>query len=142
MTPGSENVDTLRRWSDTYQRAGFEGAAGLVEEIFDPEVEFSPLLAREVERRTYRGHDGVRAFFEELGDTLGDLRYSASEFEVVDDNVILLLTTLSGTGRGSAVPVGQDLALVYEFRDGLVVRFTAYGSRDEAFQAAQEVLRA
>ena len=135
------NVASLRLWNDNYQGHGLEATRRVIDEVFDPEIEFSPLLAREVEGRAYHGRDEVRAFFEELNDMLGGMRYSESEYQVVSDDVIVLLTTLSGTARGSDVPVEQDLALVCEFRDGLVLRLTAYGSRDEALEAAQEAVR-
>ena len=49
---------------------------------------------------------------------------------------------MEGVGRGSDVPVGQDLGLVYEFRDGLVMRLTAFGSHEEAMSTAMEAQRA
>jgi ketosteroid isomerase-like protein len=133
-----ENIERVRRWNDTYESEGFERAQRLIEEIFDPEVEFSPLLARELEGRTYHGHDGLRSFFRELNDTLGEIRYENPELHPAGDDVIVLFTRLVGTGRGSTVPLGLDLGMVYEFEDGLVRRLTAYGSRDEALRAAQE----
>jgi len=142
VTAGGTNLEVVRRWSDTFRDEGYEAAMDLVEEIFDPEVEFSPLLAREIEGRTYRGHDGLRAFFRELNEMLGGVRYEPAEYEPVSDDVIVLFTRIVGTGRGSTVPVGQDLAMVYEFRDGLIRRMTAYGSRQAALRAAQEAQHA
>jgi hypothetical protein len=142
MTTRQRNLERLRRWNDTFESEGFEGAERIVDDIFDPEVEFSPLLAREVEGRTYHGRGELRAFFRELNETLEEIRYAPSEYHPVSDDVIVLLTRLAGTGRGSAVPIGQDLGMVYEFQDGFVRRVTAYGSYDEAFRAAREAERA
>jgi ketosteroid isomerase-like protein len=139
---GEANLEAIRRWSDTFRDRGFEAALAMVDEIFDPEVEFSPLLARELEGRTYRGHDGLRDFFSELNEMLGGVHYEPAEYEPVADDVIVLLTRIIGTGRGSAVPIGQDLCMVYEFRDGLVRRMTAYSSREEAFEVARKAARA
>ena len=136
------NLELLRRWNDAFEGEGLEAAERLVDEVFDPEIEFSPLLAREVEGRTLRGREELRAFFRELNDALGGIRYAASEFQPVGDDVIVLLTRLIGKGRGSAVEIGQDLGVVYEFQDGLVRRMTAYGSHDEALTAAREAQRA
>jgi mRNA-degrading endonuclease YafQ of YafQ-DinJ toxin-antitoxin module len=55
---------------------------------------------------------------------------------------IVVFTRLEGVGQGSDVPVGQDLGLVYEFRDGPVIRLTAFGSHDDAMRASQVVQRA
>jgi ketosteroid isomerase-like protein len=142
MTAAQENIERVRRWNDTFESEGFEAAERVIDEIFDPEVEFSPLLARELEGRTYHGHDGLRTFFRELNDTFGEIRYEQPEFHPVGDDVVVLFTRLVGTGRGSTVPLGLDLGMVYEFDDGLVRRLTAYGSRNEALRAAREAQRA
>src|SRR6266496_4897456 len=140
---GQSNLETLRRW-DARTRAeydeerGLDGALELLPEIFDPQVEFSPWLAREVEHRTFHGHDGLRRFFRELQEMLGEVRYAPAEFHPVSDDLIVAFTRLEGVGQGSDVPVGQDLGLVYEFRGGLVTRLTAFGSHDEAMRAAKE----
>jgi ketosteroid isomerase-like protein len=138
MTVRESNLASLQRWYETYVGRGLDPARDLIDEIFDPDVEFSPWLAREVERRTYHGREGLREFFRELAEMLDDVRYAPPEYQPVSDDVIVVLTRLEGAGRGSAVPVGQDLGLVYEFRGGLVKRLTAYGSHDEAFKAARE----
>ncbi len=141
------NLEILQRWYaqtvDVYDGGSdLEATLDLIPEIFDPEVEFSPWLAREVEHRTYHGHDGLRTFFRELEEMLGQVRYAPAEFHPLSDDVIVVLTRLEGVGQASDVPVGQDLGLVWEFRDGLVVRLTAFGSHVEAMRAAQEVQRA
>jgi hypothetical protein len=138
MAPAQSNLATIRRWSDTFRDEGFEAALGMIEQIFHPEVEFSPLLAREIEGRTYHGHAGLRAFFNELNEMLGGVHYEPAEYVPVGDDVIVLLTRIIGTGRGSSVPIAQSLCMVYEFRGGLIRRMTAYGSREEALAAAQE----
>jgi ketosteroid isomerase-like protein len=146
MTGGQDNLDTVRDWyartESRYEGGGLQAASELIPEIFDPEVEFSPWLAREVEQRTYHGHDGLRTFFGELQDMLGEVRYASPEFHALSDELIVVFTRMEGVGRGSDVPVGQDLGLVYEFQDGLVIRLTAFGSHDEAMRAAQEHQRA
>jgi ketosteroid isomerase-like protein len=142
VTADRSNLETVREWyvrsENQYEGGGLEAASGLIPEIFDPEIEFSPWLAREVEQRTYHGHDGLRTFFGELQDMLGEVRYAPPEFHPLTDDVIVVFTRLEGVGRGSDVPVGQDLGLIYEFRDGLVIRLTAFGSHEEALNAAKE----
>jgi hypothetical protein len=142
MTARQQNLELLRWWNDTYEREGFAGAERIVDEVFDADVEFSPLLAREIEGRTCRGCDELRAFHRELNETLGEVHYAPAEYHQVSDEVIVLLTRILGTGRSSAVPIGHDLGLVYEFRGGLVRRVTAYGSHQEALSAASVEQRA
>jgi ketosteroid isomerase-like protein len=136
------NLETVRRWYaqtvEVYREGGgLEAALDLIPEIFDPQVEFSPWLAREVEHRTYHGHEGLRTFFQELREMLGRVRYGPPEFHPLGDDLIVVFTRLEGVGQGSDVPVGQDLGLIYEFRGGLVTRLTAFGSHEEALRAAK-----
>jgi ketosteroid isomerase-like protein len=146
VTAAQSNLETVREWysrtTERYESGGLEAAVELIPEVFDPDVEFSPWLAREVEHRTYHGHEGLRTFFQELQDMLGEVRYAPPEFRPLSDDLIVVLTRLEGVGQGSDVPVGQDLGLVYEFRDGLVTRLTAFGSHEEAMRAAEEVQHA
>ena len=138
MMAPRDNLESVQRWYEAYEGKGLEPAEDLIDEVFDPDVEFSPWLAREVERRSYHGRDGVRAFFSELGEMLGDVRYAPPEYRPLNENLIVVLTRLEGAGRVSALPVGQDLGLVYEFEAGLVTRLTAFGSHEEALRAAEE----
>ena len=50
---GTTNLETVQRWYEQtggeYETRELEGLDELLPEIFDPEVEFSPWLAREVE---------------------------------------------------------------------------------------------
>jgi ketosteroid isomerase-like protein len=137
------NIEVVRGFSETFNRDGAEAALALLDHACDPGVEFSPLLAREVEgRRSYRGPDEIRTFFRELHDLLGDASYELHGCHAVGDDVVIAFTRLFGKGRGSRVPIGQDLAMVFEFRDGLIQRFVASGTREEALEAAQEATRA
>ena len=141
VTAREANLEVLRRWNDTYQRDGADAALEIVPEVFAEEAEFSPLLAREVEGRSYHGHEGIRSFFRELNEILRGVQYETSEYHPVTDEVIVLVTRMTGNPRGTT-PISQDLALVYEFQDGRVRRLTAYGSLDDALEAAQELARA
>jgi ketosteroid isomerase-like protein len=141
VTLREANLEVLRRWNDTYLEQGAEAALGIVPEVFTEDADFSPLLAREVEGRSYQGHDGIRTFFRDLDETLGGVHYEASEYHPVSEEVIVLVTRMTGNPRGTT-PISQDLALVYEFEGGRVRRLTAYGSLNEALEAARQVANA
>ena len=147
MSEAPDNLQALKRWTrhnhEVYDEGGdLEAALALIPEMFDPEVEFSPWLAREIEHGTYRGHDGVRRFFEELRDMLGPVAFAPEEFHPLTDDLIVVFTRLEGIGQQSDVPVGTDLGLLYEFHDGLVIRLTAFGSHEEALSAGKEKVAA
>jgi len=122
-----ENVEKVRRGIDAFN-AGDDDAA-LV--LYDPEVEIQTLLGHQ-----YHGHDGFRAGAAELRDTLVGLAMEVEELIDVGHSVVCTLR-LGGRGRSSGVehPGGVRFAIVYTFRDGLVVAQRSFRSKDEALEA-------
>jgi ketosteroid isomerase-like protein len=139
VTPPETNVERLEALFEDLSEAGIDALLERVEEICDPDVEFSPAMARQLEGEgTYRGFEGVRTYFAETKEVLSDLRYTDGEFRAIGDDVLLVYARLLARGRGSDLPIEQELGVVCEFRDGLIRRYTAYITRDEALRAAQE----
>ena len=136
------NLTAIQRAWEARESEGFDAGAAVLGEMLHPEVEFSPWMGREVEQRVCRGPEEVRQFFVELDDTLGELRYENRRYEQPGDDVVVVLTRLTGVPRGGTTRIEHDLGLVFEFEDGVVVRVTAYGSHDEALEAARELVHA
>ena len=65
------------------------------------------------------------------------IHFDPERFFDVDDERVLVFVRVSATGQGSGVPVELGGAHEFTVRDKLVVRFKAYGSRDEALEAAR-----
>ncbi len=131
------NADKLERLYDTFEHDGVGAAAQLIEELFDPGVEFNPLQHGDAGGRTYRGLEGMAGFFGELHGQIGDVQYEAPQFHPVGEELVVAFTRLVGRERGTSIPIRQDLALVYEFENGRVLRVNAYGTPAEALEAAQ-----
>ena len=131
------NADKLQRLWDAFDAEGRDGAARLLDQVYDTDVEFNPLPAEEVGGRPYRGLEGVIAFFGELDASFTEVRYDAPQFHQVGEELVVVLTRLVGTARDTGLPLRQDLSLVYEFRSGLAWRVTAYEAPAEALEAAQ-----
>ena len=70
-----ENVEILNNAFAAINRSDLSGLLSLT----DSEVEFHSLIA-EAEGQTYRGHDGVREWWEQVKGSLGGLRFEAEEF--------------------------------------------------------------
>jgi ketosteroid isomerase-like protein len=137
MTVSRSNAEKLRKLYEAFDFGGAEAAGPLLNEIFDSEVEFNPLESAEAGGRTYRGRDGVVAFFGELSEALEGVRYEPPQFHPVGDDLVVVFTRLVGTKRDTAMPMRQDLSLVYEFFDGRARCVTAYDSPAEALEAAE-----
>ena len=136
-TPKRSNAEKLRILYEAFDFGGAKAAAPLIEETFHADVEFNPLEAKSAGGRTYRGLEGVAAFFGELGEALEGVRYEPPQFHPVGDDLVVVFTRLVGTERDTAMPLRQDLSLVYLFAGGLVQCVTAYDSPAEALEAAE-----
>jgi hypothetical protein len=65
-----------------------------------------------------------------------DAEWIVREGMDADEDRVVALTRQSGTGKGSGVPVELDLGLIYELKDGRVIRITNYLTHAEALEAA------
>ena len=137
MTEPDSNVSRIQRLWDTFENEGPDAAYELIDEIFDPDVEFNPLRTADVGGGTYRGHDGVRGFFGEMTEALRHVRFEPPQYHAVGDDMVIVFTRLIGSERQDPMPIAQDLALVYEFSEGRVRCVTAYDSPAEALEAAE-----
>jgi ketosteroid isomerase-like protein len=138
MSDEAMNVERVKRFWQVFEDEGIEGAGALVSETFHPDVEFNPLQAGHAGGRTYRGWDGMRAFFDELHEDFEEVTYEPPQFHPVGDDTVVAFSLLVGLARDTAIPLRQDLPLVYEFtEDGLVRSVTAYESPAEALETAQ-----
>lgn len=97
------------------------------------DVEFHSALAA-TEGRIYRGHEG-------LGQYLDDSEQAWSSFRLDVDNVldageaVVLLMRVVATGRGSGIPVEQEMGAVLEFEGERVRRYISHLDRDDARRA-------
>jgi ketosteroid isomerase-like protein len=131
------NAEKLRTLYEAFDLGGAEAAGPLIPQTFHADVEFNPLEASGAGGRTYRGLEGVASFFGELDQALEEVRYEPPQFHPVGEDLVVVFTRLVASERDSSIPLRQDLALVYEFREGLVRCVTAYESPAEALEAAE-----
>lgn len=124
------NVEVVQRLFDMFAEGGIEPTLS----VMDPSVviEIPPDMSAEPD--TYRGHAGVRHYFEGFDGMLEDVRYEAIELTPVGDRV-LVHTYLSGRGVSSGLDVGIDAYVVHELAGGKIVRIRPYPDRESA-QAA------
>jgi hypothetical protein len=123
--------------SDAIQRRDDESAARLIPEFWHPECEWRPLIAGVEGTRSYRGHAGVRQFFDDLTSSF-EVNYRDRRFIEVGESVVFL-STMELRGRGSDVDVERELGVVYEFDGELIKRATAYESHQAALDAAEGI---
>jgi ketosteroid isomerase-like protein len=128
--PG-ENVERLR--------AAFEAFnSGEMERIFaftHPEFEAEVPAELSAEPDTYRGHDGIRRYFESFEEAMDDIRFEPERFWEAGEKVVVT-ARLTARGRQTAIPVEQRFAQVWTIRDGQALSIDTYASLADALRAA------
>ena len=127
-----ENVEKVRR--------GFEALASddieQMLEVVHPEIELIPLSGKLVERRAYRGHDGVREWDRARRETWA-LEFVPEEYADLGENVVVHGSVRS-RGHGSGVELDTPVSWLFEFSEGKIVRLEAFLERGEARSAAAQ----
>jgi ketosteroid isomerase-like protein len=91
---------------------------------------------------TYRGFDGFQQWIKEWEDAWGEVRYELQDVIEVGDGLVVIPAHIVAKGAGSGVETDNVFGWMFQFRDGRVVRFHAYGSVDEAMEAAKNLAEA
>lgn len=109
--------------------------------VWSPDCEWHPFLTARVEGDPgYHGHNGMRAWFEDVDEMFSEMHVELGRFRQVGDR-LLVLGQMTATGRVSGVVVSSEVAWVMELRDDKLRRGWAYMSHEEAKRAAEEATR-
>ena len=126
-----ENVEIVRRIVDAIEDRRWEEAMRQLA----PDIELHGTVGGLTEGSVWRGPEQVRDFFEQDSEAWHERRLDTEQFIDAGDCVVVLLHEFR-RGKGSGVEMETDTAMVYEVRDGRVVRIQGYMDRDEALEAA------
>ncbi len=103
-------------------------------ELMDPEIEFNSLVA-EAEGGTFRGHDGVRDWWNRVRQSLGGLRYDIGQPLDLGDGLVLTRVVISGTIADVEVP--QEMWNLAEVRNGKAAWWAVSRTQQEARDDAE-----
>lgn len=123
----SENVEIVRRGFAAFNRDGVEGIIPFIDPDF--EATTPPDLASEPD--TYRGHDGIRRWFESFQDVMEGIRWDAGAFHEEAGRVVVEFT-LRARGKTTGLDFGQQAVMVWELRDGKAIGLELYPTIEEA----------
>jgi ketosteroid isomerase-like protein len=127
----TENVVLIRRAFDTFNARDLDGFLDLM----DPEVEFTPFERAIEGLGPYRGHDGVRAWWEEAFEALPNFQVQPHEIRALGD-VTLTHGRLRGEGASSGAAFDRELWHVARWRDEKQVWWSAFETEADALEAA------
>jgi ketosteroid isomerase-like protein len=129
-----ENVETARRAFEAFNRAFAEGTDDLYA-LLDPDVEWIPINAL-LEGTTYRGHQGVRQWIEDVKRDWAVFEAKPEDFLDLGDDGVLALGSWRARGRGGDVLLDfPQAAWLGRVREGRIVRMQSFTERKEALEA-------
>ncbi|HWG08682.1 MAG TPA: nuclear transport factor 2 family protein [Solirubrobacteraceae bacterium] len=121
-----ENVEIVRAAIEQWNRGEMDAVA------FHPDVEWLPL--RSATEGTYRGIAGIERFRADTEQTFGKFEL---RFELVDlGDQVLAWGTIEVQAAQSGIEMSIPTGGLVELRNGLIVRWEDFGSRENALQAA------
>jgi ketosteroid isomerase-like protein len=124
-----ENVDLVRRVFDTWKLGGVDQME--IRSVYHPDVEFLPLRA--ATEGGYRGIAGIERFVadtEEIFDRF-DFHYDLLDL----GGRVLAWGEIQLRAKGSGIEMDIPIGGVFEFRDGKIVRWEDFGSKQRALEA-------
>jgi ketosteroid isomerase-like protein len=125
-----ENVELQHRIIDAFNRRDLRTFLALT----DPDVEFTPYEVFLEGGEPYRGHAGVRRWWEDAFAVLPNL--SAEVYEIRDlGSRNLVHGCLRAHGAGSGAPIERTMWLGVEWRDEKTVWWCGFDSEVQALEA-------
>jgi ketosteroid isomerase-like protein len=106
-----------------------------------PDCEWHPFLtAREEGDPGYHGHNGIRAWFEDIDEMFTEIHVDLSEYRQIGDR-LLVLGQMKATARATGAEAKSEVAWVVEPRGDKLQKGWSYGSHEDGERAAQEATR-
>ena len=128
----ARNLETLQRYHDLLnetQEPPFE--------LFHPELEIHMFRGSPIPG-PYFGHEGLRQWRDDTFDVIEEWRLELDEvISGEDPDTMVVMERFIGRMKHTDLPANFPLAVVVNFRDGLIARFQGYRERDEALEAAR-----
>ena len=129
-----ENVEIVRTAYAAMSARDFDALT----KVTDSEWVFDFSRAIGPQKGVYRGHEEIAQFGAATEEAVERFELSPIEFLVGSASQIVVRHHLSAKGRGSGLELDRvpDATLLWELRDGKVIKTTLYNSRAEALGAA------
>ena len=123
---GRSDIDVVREVYAAFAARDIER----VEAVLDPDVVFIAVTGGIIGRtEPYRGHEGMREYFRDVGRVWDELVLTPREFEEVGDAI---LVTGRVSARSPSRMISGSTGWVWRVRNGLVVYVRVYASAAEA----------
>jgi ketosteroid isomerase-like protein len=125
-----ENVEIVGRVYAAFNSEDLERILALMHPDFETAVppELSP------EPDTYRGHNGIRRYFDSFREAMNEIRFDQGDSRGSGASVVVAVR-LSAKGRSTGILVEQHLGQVWTVRNGKATHVRSYASYPDALTA-------
>jgi ketosteroid isomerase-like protein len=127
------NVDLVREGMESWSRGDLEGTLALI----DPEIVWRPVTAWPGIQPEYRGHAGVRRFWDAFRDPWETITLEAERIRELDERMVLTRSHFRARGRASGVTTEVVLHTVWTLEEGKLMRFESFTDEHAALEAAR-----
>jgi ketosteroid isomerase-like protein len=125
----AENERAVRDFAEAINAGDPDAAVALS----DPEIDFLSVLA--VSGRAYRGHDGVRRYFEDVASAWQEWRVEVHRVDEAPDGRVVIAMTMHFRGKESGAAFSDRTAHVWTLREGKLLRNEPYRDPEQALRA-------
>jgi ketosteroid isomerase-like protein len=126
---GAENAAPVRAFADAITRADPDAAVA----VCHPDIEFLSVLA--VSGRAYRGHDGIRQYFDDVASAWDEWRVEIHRVCSAPDGRVVIVMTMHVRGRESGARLAEQTAHVWTVKQGRLLRNEPYREPADALRA-------
>jgi ketosteroid isomerase-like protein len=127
------NADLVRQGMESWSRGNLDATL----ELIDPRIVWRPVTAWPGIQPEYRGHDGVRRFWDAFREPWEEITLEADEIRELDDHKVLTRSHFRGRGRASGVTTELRVHTVWTVENGKLVRFESFTDEQAAVDAAE-----
>jgi ketosteroid isomerase-like protein len=122
------DVELMRRGFAAFSE---EGPEGLIR-FLDPDFEMTTPAGLAAEPDTYRGHEGIRRYFDSFYEVMDEIRFDVLGYEDLGDGRVLTPTVLRARGKTTGIEVEQQVSQVWEISGGLAHRCHVFPTPEAA----------
>ena len=127
-----ENVEVVK---DAYRVFADEGLDRFLEHWTD-DLDHRSIEGAPDDRGPIHGREALRAYVEDWIETFDLFRIEPVELIDADGDVVVAVLRYGGRARLSGVETDETFGVVFEIRDGRIVRGREYATREKAREAA------
>lgn len=124
----SEADASVRRLADAINERDPDAAVA----VCDPEIEFLSVLA--VSGKAYRGHAGIREYFDDIASAWEEWRVEVHRLASGADGRVAIVMTMHMRGKESGAILSERTGHIWTLRDSKLLRNQPFREPEEALR--------